>query len=433
MDTYSASTYKETLEFLYARLPMYQRQGAAAYKHDLSTTQALDKFFDHPHRAFKSVHVAGTNGKGSVCHMLASILQDAGYNTGLFTSPHYKDFRERIRINGGMIPEEDVMEFMDVYYEKIKSYAPSFFELTFSMASWYFKKEKVDVVVWETGMGGRLDSTNVVSPILSVITNVAKDHTRFLGETLSEIAREKAGIIKKDTPIIIGEYMEELMPVFEEVSGALDAPLSVASRQISLYSVKPVTGALEVALSLEGLIKGRITLPFPARYQLVNMQTTLQAVRVLKSLGLEIRPVSIKRGFEYVVTNTGFQGRFQVLRRGPLVIADSAHNPAAIAGVMKQLDSFKRNRIHIVLGVVNDKDISGLLDVMPEKARYYFARADIPRGLPAETLRQCALKAGLKGKAYESVPIAFNKALSAAGRREVVFVGGSIFTVAEVI
>ncbi len=430
---YSASTYKETLDFLYTRLPMYQRQGAAAYKHDLSTTQALDRFFQHPHTAFKSIHIAGTNGKGSVCHMLASILQDAGYKTGLFTSPHYKDFRERIRINGGMIPEEDVMEFMDRYYDKVEAYSPSFFELTFSMAAWYFKEEKVDVVVWETGMGGRLDSTNVVSPMLSVITNVAMDHTRFLGETLPEIAREKAGIIKKDTPIIIGEYLEEVMPVFEEVSSAVDAPLSVASREVSLYNVKPVTGALEVALSLDGLVKGRVTLPFPARYQLVNMQTTLQAIRVLKTLGLVIRPVNIKRGFEHVVTNTGFQGRFQVLRRGPLVIADSAHNPAAIAGVMKQLEGFKRNRIHIVLGVVNDKDISGLLDALPQRARYYFARADIPRGLSAETLRDQALKAGLKGNAYESVPIAFKKALAAAGRREVVFVGGSIFTVAEVL
>ncbi|MFO8054524.1 MAG: folylpolyglutamate synthase/dihydrofolate synthase family protein [Bacteroidales bacterium] len=426
-------TYQETIDFLFARLPMYQRQGAAAYKSDLATTRSLDTFFEHPHKFYRNIHIAGTNGKGSVSHMLASILQEAGYKTGLYTSPHYRDFRERIRINGAMIPKETVVYFTSRYFDRVEHFSPSFFELSFAMASWYFKREKVDVAIWETGMGGRLDSTNVVTPEVAVITNISLDHTRFLGNTPESIAKEKAGIIKKNVPVVIGEKQKGPHAVFKKIASERQALLYTASENIDFAGSRFLPDGLEVELAGNNALGGLLTLPLMAGFQLKNLKTVLQTVEVLQGKGFEIEHDTIKTGFGNLIENTGYKGRFQVLQKDPLVIADSGHNPAAVKTVIAQISKMAQGQMHFVLGMVNDKDIDTLLAIMPKGAAYYFAKADISRGLSAESLRKSAEKAGLKGKSWPDVKEALRQAKAAAREQDLIFIGGSSFTVAEVV
>ncbi|MGM0647683.1 MAG: bifunctional folylpolyglutamate synthase/dihydrofolate synthase [Bacteroidota bacterium] len=420
--------YQETLDLLFSQLPMYQRSGAAAYKNDLSVTLAIDAYLDHPHRHYKNIHVAGTNGKGSVSHMIASILQAAGYTTALYTSPHYTDFRERIAINGAMISENDVIRFTEQTYPHLKHLAPSFFELTFGMAMEYFRQQNVDVAIWETGMGGRLDSTNVVSPEVAVVTNISYDHTRFLGDTLTEIAQEKAGIIKKLVPVVIGERQSETENVFIAKAIAQGAPLSFASDEIVFSDCDiSMTGISAVWKEIQ------IDLPLAASYQLQNLKTCLQTIVSLRAKGWQIADCDIRDGLQNIYHYTGFRGRFQILSRHPLIIADSGHNIAGVEAVIKQMGQINAPQKHLVLGMVNDKDIRSVLSLMPVDGIYYFAKANIPRGLDAEQLMASAAELGLKGKAYTSVQQAFQKAKQNAAPDDLIFIGGSTFTVAEVL
>ncbi|MFW6020406.1 MAG: bifunctional folylpolyglutamate synthase/dihydrofolate synthase, partial [Bacteroidales bacterium] len=376
------TTYDETMSFLFARLPMYQRTGASAYKSDLAVTLALDEYFDHPHKAYRNIHVAGTNGKGSVSHILASVLQQAGYKVGLYTSPHYRDFRERIKINGEMIGEQEVMDFVHAHYDNIADMAPSFFEMTFAMAMEHFHKSNVDIVVWETGMGGRLDSTNIVQPDISVITNISLDHTQFLGNTIEEIAREKAGIIKDHVPVVIGEKQNEAERVFKFFAEKHKTQLYFASENISLERPEISADGLSVHYADNLFGEGELLLPLMAEYQVYNLKTALQVFRIFKKLGYRITWLSIYEGLKNLFRNTGFKGRFQILGKNPLILADSGHNEAAVNRVMEQIRQFDVAEKHFVIGMVNDKDISQVLALMPKDAKYYFAKADIPRGLP---------------------------------------------------
>lgn len=420
--------YQETLDLLFSQLPMYQRSGAAAYKNDLSVTLAIDEYLEHPHQRYKNIHIAGTNGKGSVSHMLASIMQAAGYKTALYTSPHYTDFRERIKINGTVISEDDVIRFIEQTYPQLKQLAPSFFELTFGMAMDYFRQQNVDVAIWETGMGGRLDSTNVVSPEVAVITNISYDHTRFLGNTLTNIAKEKAGIIKKLVPVVIGERQSETENIFIKKAIAQHAPLSFASDEIAFSAIDiSLTGISAVWKDIH------IDLPLAASYQLKNLRTCLQTIVSLKAEGWQIADSDIRDGLQNICHYTGFQGRFQILSKRPLIIADSGHNPEGVKAVIKQMGQISALQKHFVLGMVNDKDIRSVLSLMPADGIYYFAKANIPRGLDAEQLMTAAAEYGLTGEAYASVPQALQKAKQNAGPNDLIFIGGSTFTVAEVL
>lgn len=420
--------YKETIDFLFSRLPMYQRLGGAAYKNDLSTTKAIDKFLSHPHKNYHHIHVAGTNGKGSVSHMIASVLQEEGYKVGLYTSPHYRDFRERIRINGTIIPEQDVIHFVELYYPDLEYLSPSFFELTFAMATEYFKNQNVDIAVWETGMGGRLDSTNIVCPDIAIITNISFDHTRFLGDTLPDIAREKSGIIKPEIPVVIGEKQEKTKDIFEHVAQKMVSPIIYASDEIHFNEVNITNHGMSIKWN-----ESILNLPFPVSYQKKNLKTSLAAIQHLIKLGWDISNKSLCEGIENVVSNTGFQGRFQILDQNPLIIADSAHNPSGLEETMGQLKQFRISKKHVVLGMVNDKDIHKALSLMPKEAQYYFAKADIPRGIEAIELKEIAEKFSLKGNYYSSVKEALQAARNNATINDLIFIGGSTFTVAEVI
>ncbi|MCF8330812.1 MAG: bifunctional folylpolyglutamate synthase/dihydrofolate synthase, partial [Bacteroidales bacterium] len=359
---------------------------------------------------------------------IASVLQEEGYKVGLYTSPHYRDFRERIRINGMTIHEQEVIHFIESYYPDLEHLSPSFFELTFAMATEYFKNQQVDIAVWETGMGGRLDSTNIVCPDMTIITNISFDHTRFLGNTLPEIAREKAGIIKYNTPVIIGEKQEEIRQVFENVASKMNAPIIYASDEIDFEQINFTNNGIGVIWN-----KFSLYLPFPVSYQIKNLKTSLAVITNLKKQGWHLSDKSISAGIEKVVSNTGFQGRFQILGQKPLTIADSAHNPAGLEETMRQLKHFNTATKHFVLGMVNDKDIQKALSLMPKEAQYYFAKADIPRGLKAKELKKMAKEIGLKGKCYASVKEAFQAARKNASVDDLIFIGGSTFTVAEVI
>lgn len=417
--------YEETLKFLYSQLPMFQRIGAAAYKANLDNTYALMEVLDHPHKKFKSVHIAGTNGKGSTAHLLASIYQEAGYKTGLYTSPHLKDFRERIRLNGEMIPQEFVVYFVAKYAKNFKSISPSFFELTMAMAFQYFAEEKVDIVILETGLGGRLDSTNIVNPELSIITNIGKDHMQFLGNTLPEIAGEKAGIIKANTPVLIGEKQVEIQTVFEQKAKALSAPLSYAEDLVDLEFEASMN--YRVSYSKKELFEN-LNFPLRGNYQIKNLKTAIAAAMLLK-LPLN----AIKSGIENVLINTHLAGRWQTLSQNPLTICDTAHNEDGLFYVIKQLEETPHKNLHFVLGVVNDKVIDEILKLFPKNAIYYFCKADIPRGLEVEILQAKAEGIGLVGKTYKSVNVALRAAQEVATEEDLVFVGGSTFTVAEVV
>jgi len=428
-------TYKETTDYLYSMLPAYHRIGKAAYKGDLNNTLELDGYFDHPHARFRSVHVAGTNGKGSVSHMLASILQEAGYRTGLYTSPHLKDFRERIRINGMMISEEEVVSFVEKHDEAILKIKPSFFELTVATAFDYFARMGVQAAVIEVGMGGRLDSTNIITPELSVITNIGHDHMEFLGDTLSGIAVEKAGIIKEGVPVVVGETQPETMEVFKSRAAILNAPLSFADMEFicNLGEMNNETGVRSYALQdLFTCITMAGTTPLGGLAQKKNIQTVAAAFNIL-SVPFSLTRDHFINGVANVITNTGLMGRWQVLSQSPLTVCDTGHNREGLEYVVKQIGSTPKAHLHMVIGFVNDKDLSLVLPLMPRDATYYFTRASVPRALDEKILKAEAERYGLSGNSYPTVADALNAARNAAGANDMIFIGGSTFIVAEVI
>jgi dihydrofolate synthase/folylpolyglutamate synthase len=403
--------YQETLSYLFGQLPMYQRIGQAAYKIDLSNTHLLMNLLANPEKKFKAVHVAGTNGKGSTSHMLASVLQEAGYKVGLYTSPHLKDFRERVKINGEMISEAEVIKFVMLHQAKFEAIHLSFFEWTVGLAFDYFANQQVDIAIIETGLGGRLDSTNVVLPEVSVITNIGIDHTQFLGDTLEKIAREKAGIIKNKIPIIIGETQEETTAVFRAKAKEVHAEIIFADT--FKYS--------SFTTDLKGI------------YQHKNLKTCLATIQVLNQVNWKISDFHIAKGMSAVVPNTGLLGRWQILGESPLIITDTGHNEQGITEIVKQLAQIDCAELHIVFGAVNDKSIDSVLALLPKHAQYYYCQANIPRALPVAELSALALGKGLKGVLCSSVEDAFNRAKEDATKEDVIFVGGSTFVVAEVL
>ena len=427
-------TYNEAIRFLFEQLPMYQRSGAAAYKNNLNNTIAFDEWFGHPHRKFKTIHIAGTNGKGSVSHTLASILHEAGYCTGLYTSPHLLDFRERIKINGQMISEDDVTSFVAVNKEIISRISPSFFEMTVAMAFEHFAKSQVDVAVVETGLGGRLDSTNIITPELSIITNISLDHTALLGNTLNEIAAEKAGIIKQNIPVIIGERQGEVFRQFSEKARLMNAHLSFAS-DIYKADIKTKSDEFQIVdIYKDNEIHfPEIHLPLMGNYQKKNIQTVIAAAEQLRNAGFSITNEHITTGISKVIENTGLMGRWQVLSRNPLIICDTGHNEGGIREIVSQLENMSWEKLHIVFGVVNDKDISEILSLLPRDAEYYFTKADIPRSLSSEILKEKANSFGLTGKTYPAVKDAIENAKKNADVNDLIFIGGSTFVVAEAL
>ncbi len=403
--------YSETIDWLFNQLPMYQRIGAAAYKVDLSNTLKLMTYLNKPQDSFKSIHVAGTNGKGSTSHLLASVLQEAGYKVGLYTSPHLKDYRERIKINGVVISEDFVVDFIAKHQQFFKDNNLSFFEMTVGLAFDYFRKEKVDIAIIEVGLGGRLDSTNVITPEVSVITNIGLDHTQFLGETLTEIASEKAGIIKPNIPVVIGETTSETKKVFQQKASE-NGSLIVFSEEESFSNYN--TDLL-------------------GDYQKKNVQTAVETIKLLQKKDWNISEENIKHGFLNTVKNTGLLGRWQILQENPKVICDTAHNKEGLTLVLQQLLKEKYDKLHIVLGAVNDKDLDKILPLFPKNATYYFCKPNISRGLPA-TMLYCKAKGfDLKGDVYSSVKEAYKKALQNASRSDLIYIGGSTFVVAEVV
>jgi len=429
--------YHKVLQLLYDSLPMFHRVGPPAYKADLNNTIALCEALGNPQLDFPSIHIAGTNGKGSVSHLCASILHCSGYKTGLFTSPHLKDFRERIRIGGEKINCKQVTAFVDKNKPIIDRIQPSFFEMTFAMAARYFSDSKVDVAVIETGLGGRLDSTNLVSPVVTVVTNIGHDHMQFLGDTLEKIAEEKAGIFKQGVPVVIGQHQEETADVFTAKARSLECPLTFAGDTFSARlnfpaAAKPEYLYLDILKYDEPYLPG-IACPLPGQYQVGNLLTVMEVVRVLRGLDWIITDAAVREGIENVVQYTDLKGRWQVLRTQPLIICDTGHNEEGIREVTAQLALTPYRRLHFVFGMVNDKNAGAILRLLPKDARYYFCKADIPRGLDQEELACQAAEAGLTGVAYSSVKAAYRAARKEAGRDDLVFIGGSTFVVAEVL
>ena len=403
--------YSETMQWLFSQLPLYQNVGKSAYKADLSQTLKLAKELNHPEHQFKSIHVGGTNGKGSTAHMLASVLQEAGYKVGLYTSPHLKDYRERIRINGEMISEDFVVNFVAANKSFFEANALSFFEMSVGMAFDYFAQEQVDIAVVEVGLGGRLDSTNILNPEVSVITNIGLDHTQFLGTTLEVIAGEKAGIIKPNTPIVIGETQLETELVFRTKATKEQAPIYFADQRIE---TTPPT-------SLKGV------------YQIHNVRTVLQTVAILNTGVFTISAKAVQQGLLKVTENTGLRGRWEVLGSFPTLICDTAHNREGLSYVFKQLQSEKFQCLHLVLGMVNDKDVLSLLELFPKQAQYYFCKPNVPRGLEASQLAQIFTEHGFEGSIYPSVKDALKAAKQSASHDDLIYIGGSTFVVAEII
>jgi dihydrofolate synthase/folylpolyglutamate synthase len=421
--------YNETLKYLYGRLPMFQRVGAAAYKADLGNTLAVCRLLGNPEKDFPAVHIAGTNGKGSTAAMIASVLKEAGFKTALFTSPHLVDFRERIRIDGEMISKDYVVDFVEKYGKPAEETGASFFELTFGMAMKYFSDRKVDIAVVEVGMGGRLDSTNVVKPLVSVITNISFDHTAFLGNTLEKIAGEKAGIIKEGVPVVVGRRQPATEKVFAEVATKNNAPLFYAA---DLTDIK-TGGGISYSFGDE---YHSLDMPLKGDYQKENLRTALSALLLLSAAdGYEkiTDKILIYNGIKNIHKNTGFAGRWQIKGQNPLIIFDTGHNADGLRITMKQLLALQFEKLHMVIGMVNDKNTEEVFSLMPANAVYYFCKADIPRGLPAGELQERAAAAGLQGSSYPSVQKAFEAAKAAAAKDDVIFVGGSTFVVAEVL
>jgi dihydrofolate synthase/folylpolyglutamate synthase len=427
-------TYEETLQYLFSKLPMFTRIGAAAFKKDLTNTLALCSVLNNPQLRFKTVHVAGTNGKGSTSHMIASVLQAAGYKVGLYTSPHLRDFRERIKINGMPIPESVVIDFVNTYSKTFESIEPSFFEWSVALCFDYFANQQVDIAIIETGLGGRLDSTNIITPILSVITNIGWDHMDMLGDTLPQIASEKAGIIKPGIPVVVGEFDQDTKPVFAEASLRNQSNIVWAQESYSVHVLERTLQSCTMNIYHNGtLMYESMLFDLAGIYQQKNGVTAIAALQELNQLGFSFSVEQLRNGLRSVKTNTGLMGRWQVLRQQPLVICDTGHNVNGIAYVMEQLKSQTYNALHMVVGMVRDKDIEKVLKLLPTNATYYFCAASIPRALPAAQLQQQANQLGLMGDSYLSVQAAYEAALKQAADSDLIFIGGSTFVVAEVV
>lgn len=427
-------TYSQTLDYLFSKLPMYQRVGAAAYKANLDNTIAICQALGNPEKKLKCIHVAGTNGKGSSSHMLAAILQKAGYKTGLYTSPHLVDFRERIKVNGKMIPKTDVVKFVEDYKSVFEKIEPSFFEWTVGLAFHYFHNQEVDVVILEVGLGGRLDSTNVITPVASLITNIGLDHMNLLGDTLPKIASEKAGIIKTKVPITISQTQLEVLSVFNNTAKELKAPIEFADKNYKLISLNHINHFLQIELLHKKTnTKHQYNLDLLGTYQLKNLMGVLTTIEFIKQKGFIIEEEDIKTALENVQKTTGLQGRWHIIQEKPWVIADTGHNEDGIKEVLENIKRYNYKTLHIVLGVVNDKDISKILQLLPKEAVYYFCKASIPRALSETALSVEAKKAGLEGTTFKTVAEALNKAKKQAKVNDFIFIGGSTFTVADAL
>jgi dihydrofolate synthase / folylpolyglutamate synthase len=431
--------YAQTLQYLYTQLPMFTRVGSSAYKEDLTNTIELCERLGNPQNKFKSIHIGGTNGKGSTSHMLAAVLQVAGYKTGLYTSPHLRDFRERVRINGEMISEQRVIDFVADHQKDFEEISPSFFEMTVGLAFDIFAEEQVDIAVIEVGLGGRLDSTNIITPLLSVITNIGWDHMNILGDTLQLIASEKAGIIKQGVPVIIGEYQPDIANIFLQKAAKEEADISFASDDFEVKGESVKDKGISELLDLEikdnhsQLTTHNLQLDLTGTYQLKNIKTVLSAIEQLRKQGFVITDEHLQIALKQVKTLTGLHGRWEVLSTDPLTICDTGHNPEGIQEVLKNIAATPYNHLHFVIGMVNDKDIGKVLSMLPADATYYFCKPEIPRGLEAESLKQQAEAFGLHGETYPTVKAAFQSAQKNAQKNDLVFVGGSTFVVAEVL
>jgi len=425
--------YTQTLAYLYAQLPMFHRVGAAAYKANLDNTWALMDKLNYPYKKFKSVHVAGTNGKGSSSHLLASVLQSAGYKVGLYTSPHLKDFRERIKINGIVISEKEVIRFVENYklfFEKIN---PSFFEWTVALAFNYFSEQQIDIAIIEVGLGGRLDSTNVITPEVSLITNIGLDHTHLLGNTLTQIAIEKAGIIKPNIPVVVSEVLLETKSVFLKKAKENNTLIAIGEEQINVILKQRTNYKQEIIVNGLDWKNFNLIIDLPGTYQQKNIAGVLLIIKELQQKGWKINNEQIAHGFANTKQQTGLMGRWQVINTNPLVIADTGHNKDGIQTVLENIQLTPHKKLHFVLGMVNDKDVSEILKLLPSKAVYYFCKPNIPRGLDTNILKQQAETVGLKGEMYDSVSSSLQAALAACNDEDLVFVGGSTFVVSEVV
>jgi dihydrofolate synthase/folylpolyglutamate synthase len=433
--------YQETIDYLYTKLPMFSRIGAAAIKPNLDNTIAICKFLGHPEKKIKTIHIAGTNGKGSTSHMLASIFQEAGYKTGLYTSPHLYDFRERIKVNGQMCSQDFVVEFTNKIKPCIEKIEPSFFEITVGMAFDYFVQEKVDIAIIETGLGGRLDSTNVITPELSIITNIGYDHMALLGNTLEAIASEKAGIIKKETPVVIGVSDPATKNVFEDKANKENAPIYFAEDFIEFKSFQnnwqnalfefnqPLIHLLDAPLFPKNFT---ITCDLPAKYQAKNLKAVLVATQLLSTMGWKLTASKVMKALSQVKQNNGLMGRWECIQNSPRVILDVAHNEHGIHALLEQLASLHYQQLHIVTGMVKDKDVQAVLELLPKNAMYYFTQSHIPRALPVDELTAQANTIGLNGTSFEDVNIALDTAIKNANQQDLILVIGSVFLVAEV-
>jgi len=426
--------YKQTVDWIFEKLPMYQRIGAPAYKADLKNTLLLMEMTGNPHLGLKCVHIAGTNGKGSVSHMIASVLQESGLKTGLYTSPHLFDYRERIRINGSKISQKYVTDFVKTYKKKIESIQPSFFEISVALALCWFRDEQVDIAVIETGMGGRLDSTNVITPMLSVITNISADHTMFLGNTPEQIAFEKAGIIKNEIPVVIGETDIKTLPVFRKVANEKNAPLKRADKYLLFLKNDAVHDCLSGNVLYQGKNKiANISCPLTGEYQKKNIVTVVKALQVLNKIGFPVTRNKIRDGICNVISNTSLMGRWDIVSSKPKVICDVAHNISGLETVFQQLMSLSFSNLHIILGMNNDKNTEELFGLLPQNAQYYFCKADVPRALDVSAMCEQADKLKLKFTSYPTVKKAFAAALKNANKEnDLIFCGGSTFVVAEI-
>ena len=426
-------TYEETLNYLYTSIPVFQHSGGSAYKPGLDTTIALDNYLGNPHKAYRTIHVGGTNGKGSTSHLLAAILRQSGYKVGLYTSPHLVDFRERIRVNGEMIPHDYVIDFVEHHCAFFEPLHPSFFELTSAMAFDYFRSQEVDYAIIEVGLGGRLDSTNIITPILSIINNISLDHTQFLGDTVEKIAAEKAGIIKKDVPVVIGEAKQEgVAQVFMETAKQVNTSIYFAQDTDVLKETHRTTSGRWVYESTDhGTLHGELG----GIVQIKNAATVLTAVRILQANGVDIPTQAVRDGFEQVVELTGLMGRWQTLQSHPKMVCDTGHNVGGWQYLKSHLEeeSKKHRKLFMVVGMVNDKDINSVLALMPKQAYYFFTQAAIQRAMPAEDFASLASQHGLQGEVCSSVPTAIEKALAQAEETDMIFIGGSTFIVADAL
>lgn len=422
--------YQETLNYLYNSTPVFEHVGAVAYKEGLQNTLALDKHFNHPHTNFKTIHIAGTNGKGSCSHSLASILQEAGYKVGLYTSPHLVDFRERIRVNGQCISKERVVKFVEDERKFFEPLHPSFFELTTALAFKYFDEQKVDIAIIEVGLGGRLDCTNIISPILSIITNISFDHTQFLGDTLAKIAAEKAGIIKKGVPVIIGEANEETSPVFQSKANEVNSDIVFAEDNAIVTSSSPMAdGGRRYYLLNNSTLVGELS----GDYQERNMNTILCACNILKQMNIIKNDDVIAKGLTNICKNTGLLGRWQTIQNNPTVVCDTGHNVGGWNYLAPQIKRQQCNQLRIVFGMVDDKDINSVMYLLPKNAIYYWTQAESKRAIKAERVAEIAIKHDLRGEIFDNVEVAYTKALQDSNKDDFVFVGGSSYIVADLL